>query len=590
MLLIHSSFFPTPLRMICQTEHRVNSNYAQPIPGANSSILHIILFKPLQSSVKNKRPMYLPRPQLWLVSEDSIAPTLLSELLVSQDSLELSRKCLYLVRPRLHTSLCSNGSTEMSPRPDQAAHRTERPDEHDGGGGLSAIDYRLSRLEMAFDLDNSQDYPTSQLTRAVDVTSQRLLRLEEAAIGRFQEHFQELWHERHEANSATSAPSAHVAADATKQTLEVSAQEKQQVRQRLRYQPPVGIGAHAWALSTPTVINDAGEEGGLARFMSALHPGPSAPSSRSTGRQIKRRLGSLRRLPPMTSNAATTAAEILGAGPGLRGVRPAAEKARQGGVASEVREHMRSEQSEPECLLAQHARARPGARQDEPPTPLVHPCIHTREQEVQAHIALHTDAPRAVADVFYNIRDTVRASEAAAGTCTAAIDEQGNFRAWHPLLLRLQTADAAASSVHSDFAPSIDVNGNFARKPPMSEITTPDTHVQEVQAHIALHTDAPRAVADVFFCNRGAVPVSEAVADTCTAAIDAQGNFRAWHPLLLRSQTADGAAGSNHEDSYFSSFIDVNGNFARKPPAHAGSACSSKHPLASSEDTQNQNN
>jgi len=512
-------------------------------------------------------------------------------LLVSQDSLELSRKCLDLVRPRLHapSSLCSNGSTEMPPLPDQAAHCTERPDEHDGGGALSAIDHRLSRLEMAFDLDNSQDYPTSQLTRDVDVTSQRLLRLEEAAIGRFQEHFQELWHERHDANSATSAPSAHVAADATKQTLEASAQEKLQVRQRLRYQPPVGIGAHARALSTPTVINDSGEEGGLARFMSALHPGPSAPSSRSTGRQMKRRLGSLKRLPPITSNAATTAAEILGAGPGLR-VRLAAEKARQDDVASEVREHMRSEQSEPECLLAQHARVRPGARQDEPPTPLVHPCIHTREQEVQAHIALHTDAPRAVADVFYNIRDTVRASEAAAGTCTAAIDEQGNFRAWHPLLLRPQTADAAPSSEDSDFSPSIDVNGNFARKPPMSEVTTPDTHVQEVQAHIALHTDAPRAVADVFCCNRGAVPVSEAVAGTCTAAIDAQGNFRAWHPLLLRSQTAHGAAGSNQEDSDFSSFIDVNGNFARKPPAHAGSAGSSKHPLASSEDTQTQNN
>jgi hypothetical protein len=360
----------------------------------------------------------------------------------------------------------------MSPLPDQAAHRTERPDEQDGGGGLSAIDYRLSRLEMAFDLDNSQDYPTSQLTHAVDVTSQRLLRLEEAAIGRFQEHFQELWHERQEANSATSTPSAHVAAHATEQTLETSAQAKQQVRQRLRYQPPVEIGAYARALSTPKVINDAEEQGNAsaasanaARCMSALHPAPSA-----NGRQVKKRLGSLKRLPPpMTLDAATAEAEILGAGPGLRR-RPEAEKARrQDGVASEVREDMRSERGEAECLLAKHARARPGARQDEPPTPLVHPCIHTKEQEVQAHIALHTDAPRAVADVFYNNRDTVRASEAAAGTCTAAIDAQGNFRAWHPLLLRPQTADGAVRSKQedSDFSPFIDVNGNFARKPPV---------------------------------------------------------------------------------------------------------------------------
>ena len=193
-------------------------------------------------------------------------------------------------------SLCRNGSTEMSPPPDQAAHRTGRPDEHGGGGVLSAIDYRLSRLEMAFNLDISQDYPTSQLPRAVDVTSQRLLRLEKAAIERFQEHFEELWHEHQEANSASFTPSAHVAADA-KHTLE--AQAKQQVRQRLRYQPPVGIGAHTRALSTPTVINDAGEQGdastasaNAARVIGALHPcmHPSALPSRSNWRQVKRRL------------------------------------------------------------------------------------------------------------------------------------------------------------------------------------------------------------------------------------------------------------------------------------------------------------
>ena len=428
----------------------------------------------------------------------------------------------------------------MSTLPDQAAHRTERPDEQDGGGRPSAIDYRLWRLEMAFDLDNSQDYPTSQLTHVDDVTDQRLLRLEEAAIGRFQEHFQGLWHERQEANSATSAPSAHVAADATEQTLEASAQEKQEVkqRQRLRYQPLVAIRAHARALSPPTAVNDAGEQGdasaasanaNAARFMSPLHPAPRASSSRSLGRQIKRRLGSLKHLPPMnqplTSKAATAAAEKLGAAPGLR-IRPAAEMARQDSVASEVREDMRSEPSEPECPLPQHARTRPGACQDEPPpTPLVRPCIHTREQEVQAHIALHTDAPRAVADVFYNIRDIFRASEAAAGTCTAAIDAQGNFRAWHPLLLRPQTTDAAPSSKCSDFAPSIDVNGNFARKPPGSEVTTPDTHVQEVQVHIALHTDAPRAVADVFCCNRGAVHVSEAVAGSSPPLLTRRATF-----------------------------------------------------------------
>ena len=428
----------------------------------------------------------------------------------------------------------------MSPPPDQAAHRTGRPDEHGGGGVLSAIDYRLSRLEMAFNLDISQDYPTSQLPRPVDVTSQRLLRLEKAAIGRFQEYFEELWHEHQEANSASSAPSAH-AADA-KHTLE--AQAKQHVRQRLRYQPPVRIVAHTRALSTPTVINDAGEQGdesaasaNAARVVGALHPGPSALPSRSNWRQVKRRLGSLKRLPGMTSGALTAAAEILGDGPGLR-IRPAAEEARrQDGASCEVWDDMRSEQDEPECVSAQHASMRHGARQDEPPTPLVHRCIHTREQEEQAHIALHTDAPRAVADVFYNNRDTVRASETAAATFTASIDEQGNFRAWHPLLLRQQITDAAPSSEDRDFAPSIDVMGNFARKLPVSDDTTPDAHVPEVQAlleaHIALHTDVPRAVADVFYSNRGAAPVSEAVAGTCTAAIDAQGNFRAVRALEL---------------------------------------------------------
>jgi hypothetical protein len=135
-------------------------------------------------------------------------------------------------------------------------------------------------------------------------------------------------------------------------------------------------------------------------------------------------------------------------------------------------------------------------------------CIHTEEQEEQAHIALHTDAPRAVADVFYNNRDTVRASETAAGTFTASIDAQGNFRAWHPLLLTQQIADAAPSSEHSDFAPLIDGLGNFARKLPVSDDSTPDAHVQEVQAHIALHADVPRA-------------------------IDAQGNFRAVRALEL---------------------------------------------------------
>ena len=402
----------------------------------------------------------------------------------------------------------------MSPPPDQAAHRTGRPDEHGGGGVLSAIDYRLSRLEMAFNLDISQDYPTSQLPRAVDVTSQRLLRLEKAAIERFQEHFEELWHEHQEANSASFTPSAHVAADA-KHTLE--AQAKQQVRQRLRYQPPVGIGAHTRALSTPTVINDAGEQGdastasaNAARVIGALHPcmHPSALPSRSNWRQVKRRLGSLKRLPAMTSGALTAAAEILGDGSGLR-IRPAAEEAmRQDGATCEVWDAMRSEQDEPECLSAQQASMRHGTRQDEPPTPLVLCCIHTEEQEEQAHIALHTDAPRAVADVFYNNRDTVRASETAAGTFTASIDAQGNFRAWHPLLLRQQIADAAPSSEHSDFAPLIDGLGNFARKLPVSDDSTPDAHVQEVQAHIALHADVPRA-------------------------IDAQGNFRAVRALEL---------------------------------------------------------
>ena len=443
--------------------------------------------------------------------------------------------------------------------PDQAAHRTGS--HADDGGVLSAIDYRLSRLEMAFNLDISQDFPTSQLPRATDVISQRLLRLEKAAVGLFQEQFEERWHEQREATSATSAPSAHVAADA-KQTLE--AQAKQQVRQRLRYQPPL--------LSTPKVINDAREQGDVsaasadaARCIGALHPGPSELPSRSNWRQVKRRLGSLRRLPAMTSDslrrlpamtsdAATAAAEILGAGQGLC-IRPAAEEPRrQDGAACEVWDDMRSEQDEPECLSAQDASMRHGARQDEPPKPLVLPCIHTREEEVQAHIALHTDAPHAVADVFYSNRDTVRASESAAGTFTASIDAQGNFRAWHPLLLRQQIVDADPRSEHSDFAPFIDVMGNFARKPPVSDDTvtdtTPDTHVQEVQAHVVLQDvlhDAPRAVADAFYSDHGSIPVSEAVAGTCTAAIDAQGNFPAVRSLEL-------AHGEQHVPSFSNSF------------------------------------
>jgi hypothetical protein len=48
------------------------------------------------------------------------------------------------------------------------------------------------------------------------------------------------------------------------------------------------------------------------------------------------------------------------------------------------------------------------------------------------------------------------------------------------------------------------------------------------------------------------------------------GDSKCTATILLRQQTADGAAGSNQEDSDFSSLIDVNGKFARKPPITLG--------------------
>jgi len=117
---------------------------------------------------------------------------------------------------------------------------------------------------------------------------------------------------------------------------------------------------------------------------------------------------------------------------------------------------------------SEHRRGSQDVPQDEPPTPLLHPTTDTQTHEVQAHVDLHTDAPRAVADVFYNNRDAARASEEA-GTFTSAIDSQGNFRAWHPLLVMPVAADSDTGGHVSDFAAFIDANGNFARKPPAHE-------------------------------------------------------------------------------------------------------------------------
>ena len=349
---------------------------------------------------------------------------------------------------------------------DQAVRHTARTEGQDSNDAHSELfKRRLLRLEKALNIDLSPDSPTI-LRRPADADNQRLLRLEKAVRFRLEvdEHFK--WDEHSEVNAAHSS---HVVGDA-KETQ--AADAKPGARQRLRYQPPVGIGGHACTRASSTATQDTvGQQGATPVGLCASSLLDKQQIRRPTPKSPKRKLCSLKRLPPVSPVYAKAATLGKSLDDGDSQASPTERSGQQIGEAWIMQGDLKIQDrlERPAAQSAsEHRRGSQDVPQDEPPTPLLHPTTDTQTHEVQAHVDLHTDAPRAVADVFYNNRDAARASEEA-GTFTSAIDSQGNFRAWHPLLVMPVAADSDTGGHVSDFSAFIDANGNFARKPSAHE-------------------------------------------------------------------------------------------------------------------------
>ena len=147
---------------------------------------------------------------------------------------------------------------------------------------------------------------------------------------------------------------------------------------------------------------------------------------------------------------------------------------------------------------------------------------HVRDKE--EHIRLHLDAPRAVARVFYDNRAPVqhqKRGEARQGLwswgCSygPSIDANGNFPGWHPLISR----EDAALGAHK-----IDAAGNF-REAPMG------------------------------------AKVGVAVTESLIAAINDDGNFTGWHPLVKNTGVSSGGVDSGGADKPLEALLDRSGNF-----------------------------